>query len=444
MKIPFSVILLFFALPLLSLENPPVAVGRASCTFTEMKLENGMKVWFMPTHYEADEVLIKVAALGGYASLSSSERYSGEMAALIAWESGLGEMSTDQLSAFLYEHSLDLSIKIHPFSRLVEGSSSKEELFAFLNCIHFLFTKQNFSQEGWKNAQSVAQNSLDKLSQDYDYLYETELIKVNTQNVDFLKPMTPADLTKVDFSFAKKFFLHSFSNPAEFVCVIVGSFDLDAVKQSVSASLGKIPAGTLRFDYTRELVAPFPAGISEKAIKVKGRSDSITRLTFPLKIAVNETNMHVIAFATQIIEARLRKVITERMKQSHGIDVSYEFPLYPKLDNAWISVRFRSEGKEIPFLKQQILEQLNLLISKGPSDVEMEHIRKLELGNDEFWMKDNSYWASTLMNYSLWRWAPEAICSDALKAQNLNPKDIHSFLSKAITLLNYSVVIGHP
>ena len=72
----------------------------------------------------------------------------------------------------------------------------------------------------------------------------------------------------------------------------------------------------------------------------------------------------------------------------------------------------------------------------------MEHIRKLEAGNDEFWMKDNSYWVSTVTNYILWGWPPAAICSDAAKAQNLTAKDIQAFLVNGLNTSNYSVLGG--
>ena len=342
-----------FAFLLISISGNALEAVQADkrCTFYELDLPNGMKVWLMPTEFEADEVFIKVAAFGGFASLPPADRFSGEMAALIAWESGIGNMSADQLSVFLYEHSLDLNLKITPFSRIIEGSSTKDELPTFLQCVRLFFTRQNFTEEGWKRAEALARDSLTKLTKDDDYLYETAFLQANTQNVDFLKPMIVSDLSKVHFETAKNFFFHSFSDPGEFACVITGSFDLEETRQNVLKYLGKIRVGRRRFDYVRKLSAPFPPGITEKVVTLKGRSDSITRLTFPLKFPIDASNMYVMAFASQIIEARLRKVITEKMKQSHGIDVSYEFPLYPGLENAWISIRFRSEAQQIPELK---------------------------------------------------------------------------------------------
>jgi predicted Zn-dependent peptidase len=152
----------------------------------------------------------------------------------------------------------------------------------------------------------------------------------------------------------------------------------------------------------------------------------------------------MIAFVSQVIEARLRSVITRAMKQSHGIDVSYEFPLYPKLDCSWISIRFRSEAKDVTKLKKLILKELELLISQGPTEAEVEYIRKLEFGNDEFWMKDNFYLASMLTNYYLWGWSPDAIYKDALKIQTLTVEEIHSFLQKSITMGNYTVIMANP
>jgi zinc protease len=428
----------------LRLFSPALAEAVTRPAITELTLSNGMKVWLMPTDFETDEILIKMAAFGGYASLPASERFSGEMAAMIAWESGLDGMSSDQLSVYLYEHSLDLFPKIQPFCRIIEGNAANGELANLLKCISLLFRQQNFTLEGWRRAETEAENSLNKVKNDNDYLYETKFLQFNTQGVEFLKAMKPTDLAAVNFFAAKDIFQHSFSNADEFVCVIVGSFALDETQKEVQEFLGKIPKSALRFDYARTVSAPFPSGISEKQVHLKGRLDSLTRLTFPLKMAIDKSNLNTLAFTSQIIEGRLRKVLNEKMKQSHGIDVSYEFPLYPRLDNCWISIRFRSEVKEQTDLKQLILAQLNQLIEQGPSEAEMELIRKLELGNNEFWMKDNSYWVDTLTNYYLWGWPPSEIYSDLAKEQGITVKQVHQFLRQAISLQNYSIVIGLP
>jgi len=410
----------------------------------QMKLSNGMTVWLKPTSFESDEIFIKLTALGGTAELPSKDRFSGELAAQIAWESGMGGFSSDQISVLLYEHSLEFVPKIQPFCRVIEGTSGKEGLEAFLKCTHMLFTQKNFSREGWKAAKIVSKTSLSKMACDYDLAYEAAFLSVNTQGFQALQPMSVEDLDKVDFDLAKAFFQRCFSNPQGFVCVIVGSFDIDSAKALVNHYLGSIPTEEPPFNFNQPEPAPFPPGITNKEIHLSQRPDSLTRLTFPLQISLNEKSIHQLAFMCQVIEARLRRVITQNMKLSYGIDVCYEFPLYPLLDNPWISIRFRCDNQLVDKLKQIVIHELKLFQDRGVTQEEMVEIKKLEAGSDDYWLRDNFYWMSMLTNYYLWKWDPEWIYLGSTETKDLNSKTIDELLKTSFSLKNYSIITAKP
>lgn len=411
---------------------------------TQLVLKNGMTVWLKPTNFEADEVYIKLTALGGFAFLDSSERASGEIAAQIAWESGLGDLSTDQLSVLLYEHSLELVIKILPFNRVIEGNSGKHGLKEFLKCVNMVFSQHKLTEAGKKEALTNAMNALSKTNSDVDQTYENVFLQTNTQHSSLLKPLSADDLKTVDLLKARKFFDESFSNPAEFVCIIVGSFELDEVKNLVNTHLGGIPVKNKSKVFDKKFSTLFPPGITQKSVHLPGRSDCLSRITFPLQTALNEKNIPSMEFMCQVIEARLRRVIISHMAYSHGVDVSYEFPLYPLLSNPWISIRFRSDCGDINQIKNLILEELKSLQEKGVQSNEILEIKRLESGSEEFWLRDNVYWVSMLSNYYLWNWGPEQIHRAESETQGLTPDIINNMLKSFFLISNYSVVSGNP
>jgi hypothetical protein len=164
-----------------------------------------------------------------------------------------------------------------------------------------------------------------------------------------------------------------------------------------------------------------------------------------LQRGVNDQNIDKVAFMCQIIEARLRNVITQKMALSYGVDVSYEFPVYPFLNNPWILIRYRCEDKFIAPLKEIVISELALLQSKGVTKEEVATIKKLEKGSQEFWLKDDFYWVSMLTNYYLWGWNPENIDYKNTSLYTLDVKEVNTLLKEGISLSNYSVVtaIGH-
>lgn len=411
---------------------------------TQLILKNGMTVWLKPTNFESDEIFIKLTALGGYASLDPSDRPSGEIAAQIAWESGLGDLSTDQLSVLFYEHSIELATKIHPFNHSIEGNSGKEGLQTFLKCVNMLFTQHKLTETGKKEAISNAAKVLSKINSDSEQAYETAFLQINTQNASFLKLLTMKELNQINLEKAKSFFENCFSDPSSFACIIVGSFELSEAKKLVNEYLSVIPKKINGQLFQKKFETYFPPGVTHKVIPLPGRSDSLTRVTFPLQTVLNEKNIPSMEFMCQIIEARLRGVITSKMDYSHGVDVSYEFPLYPLLENPWISIRFRSDMSDVNRIKDLILKELKYLQENGSVEQEMLEIKRLESGSEEFWLRDNFYWVSMLSNYFLWQWSPEQIHKAESANQSLTLDTINKMLKTYFLLSNYSVITGGP
>lgn len=356
----------------------------------------------------------------------------------------MGGMTSDQVSVFLYENSLEFIPAIFPFSRTVEGEGRKENIEAFLQCVKMLFTQQEFTNEGFQAAKISTQGMISKLSHDNESSFEAAFLAVNTQNFPALRPLNVEDLKKVNFDVAKNFFHRSFSDPSEFFCVITGNFNVDKVIKVIEKHLASIPKSIANSGLKKTFFVPFPPEITEKNIKLANQPSCLTHVTFPLQIAANERNIHEIAFMCQIIEARLRRVITEKMNLSYGVDVAYEFPVYPFLNNPWISIRYRCEEKIIKSLKEIVITELKRLLVDGVTGEEVESIKKLEEGSQSFWLKDDFYWVSMLTNYYLWGWNPEKIDYDNTLIYHLSVAEVNAILKKAISLNNYSIVTAVP
>lgn len=415
-----------------------------SINAVQVKLSNGMTFALKTTDSDTDEVFFKIAALGGFGSLSQKNFYSGAFADKIALESGMGGMTSDQVSVFLYENALEFVLQITPFSRVIEGEGQVESIEAFLRAVNMVFTQQQFTEEGFAAAKVLSKDIINKLNKDSDHAYEVVFLRVNTQNFPPLRQLTVDDVEKVKFDKAKAFFQRSFSDPGEFFGVITGNFDVEKTIQLIEKYLGVIPRPEKGSRLKKTFAVPFPQGITETTINLPKQSSCLTHITFPLQIEINETTIGEIAFMSQVIEARLRRVIMEKMNFSYGVDVSYEFPIYPFLVNPWISIRYRCEDNYIRPIKAIVLAELKNLQLKGVTAEEVAAIKKLEQGSQEFWLNDDFYLLSMLSNYYLWGWNPEKIDYRNTSIYKINVERVNQLLKKAINLNNYSIIRSVP
>src|ERR1700733_2308879 len=110
----------------------------------ELRLENGIEVILKANASEPNEVMLSATAVGGYASFPKELRASAELAPAIAWESGFSNVTPDQLSAYLYRHSIEINITNEPFRRLIQATTIRDELSNLLKLLKRYFTESQF------------------------------------------------------------------------------------------------------------------------------------------------------------------------------------------------------------------------------------------------------------------------------------------------------------
>lgn len=436
----------FFCQPMAAqekLENNPNLIEKekyySSIGVTEITLGNGMRVILKPTDYDSDEIYIRLSAKGGYAYLGNEKQVSGMLSAQVAWESGVGDMTSDKVSSILFKKSLELAPKINSFSRIIEGSTSLEGLETFFNFTNLLFTSSRFTQEAFK---TILQQTKEKITEKQTIQNSTEYTfhDFNSQSQND-KNLTLKNLESFDFQTAKVFFDSSYSSPADFVCVIVGNFNLETIKPLIIRYFANIPLKATTFPKeTQSPVNNFPEGITSKIIKMPGRTKCLTRLTFPLKLQLDEDKMQKLQIACRLIENRLRSKMVASTHGTRGIDVSYEFPYFPALDS-WVTVQFCSKGQDIESVKSLIIKELRHLQTHDFSQKEIDEAQSKLIQSDECWLKDNFSWIGVLTNYYLWKWNPEEIVNHP---GSIKKEDMQSLIQNSLSLDNYSIISIQP
>lgn len=406
----------------------------------EMVLDNGMRVWLKPTTFDSDEVVVSVAALGGYASFEGSDPLDGELAVQYAVQSGFNSLDNEKFSSFLHDHALEFEPKIDKFSRAIYALAEAKELPALMECVEKVFTSPRFTEKGWGEALILTKESASKLIADDEYLLEQAFLRANTQNSSLFRPISLESIRRAYPEKSKELFRKCFNNPADFVCVIVGTYDIVQVAQQAKQHLGKIPKGKPADEFKKGLSASFPNGITQEVVKTRTHQQGmLTHLSFPLQVTIDEKSIHQVAFACQIIEANLRRVITNKMKISYGVDVSYEFPLFPFRQDPWISIRFGTDEKTIQTMLSLVLDEIRRLQREGAMEGEIEMMKKLEAGSQDYWLHDNLYWGTMLTNYYYWGWNPEGIDYKNTGLMDYTKTTLNPFLAEFISLENYGV-----
>ena len=411
---------------------------------TELVLNNDLHVYFRPSENEEQEIMLQLAAPGGYSSLSSKEQPSARLAADIVWESGFGSLSSDQLSALLYNYSIELDFSVKPFYRTIAGECGTESLPMLIKLISDFLTHPQFHQSGLEATTKMIAEAIDNSYLDKTQKFENAFLMINTKSPSKNVPLTKESLKSIDLKEVAVIFERLFANPQNFCCVITGDFNIDLIKPYVIKFFGEIPKKSPDLQLNISSRPQFPSQPETQIISLKNGSDSLTRITFPIIQPIEASNIYKLEMACQTIEAHLRSLMQRRLKSSYGVDVAYEFPFYPSFMFPWITIQFRSDFDQADDLAKIIVSEIQHLKIKGPSLSDLQTAEMSQKANDEFWHSDDEYWLSFLTNAYLMGLNPSEIFENQNKERSTSLEKMKETLSLLLEPSRYTQLTTKP
>ena len=365
------------------------------------RLDNGMKVVLMPMEAD-DEVYFELSAKGGFAQLPPEEQAAGRISADVIWEAGLDGFSSEELSAKLYEASVEITPEVSPLFRRIEGSGWKGGLDTLLEISTLMFKDPKLNEEAVKKGLNRVAKKFRREEGLKDLHFETQSHLLNTQNWPPFKPLTHEALKEISWKNVASFYQKAFSSPEEFVLVIVGDFEMEETKKAVQKTLGAIPKKPSDFFKTPPKFPAFPQKPKMLKIVQKGRIDAFSRITFPVTLQLTPETRKELAFLCKVIEAALKKELRNERGAMHGIDVSYELPFFPYVSSAWVIIQFHANPGDIKKLSKTIENRLKSLKITPEAIQDVEN----EMENYEsFWENMPSVKISQLSNVLLFGWS---------------------------------------
>jgi zinc protease len=406
----------------------------------ETTLKNGLRVCLKKSDLEPGEFDFQLFAVGGFAHLPVADQPSAWLATEIAWESGLDQLTGDELECALDDHSLEMSINLNSFDRQIQAAGPTSELIYCLRLTKLFFTDPQFDEEGLKEALNHARRRLQhkgKMGQVFD---EETALKINLRNWSVISPFHALDLAKIELPKAKASFKHFFSNPAEFALVIVGDFEPQKIIPLLEESLGSLPASPV---ISRgELTSPsFPTGITKKEfVGITRYRQGLTRLTFPLSLQTIDP------LALDLLCSILKRELTAHsilgQLEKTCFNVSYSFPLFPYMQPCWLVMKFSCSTPHIHSVCQEILKKMEAIQQEGISE-ELIRFAIQEWADKRNQISNNSYVLSLLSDYYRAGW----------DIRQLYPSPDHTLQEKEMVkkvldcypnLNQYSMISLHP
>lgn len=352
---------------------------------TELRLSSGLRILLKPFDTGENTVSIRMTAPSGYASFLPEKQLAARIAADVAWQSGFERHSCDALSNLLYDYSIDFSYEVKPSYRYIAAEGAPAHGEKLLNLIACFFEFPKFDPIALKD---IAEN----LESDSS-LFQSKS-----------RPFKRSEIQNVKLGDVKTAFKKLFGDSGAFVCVIVGDFSLDKMKENIRKTLCKMQKMDLdQAPLTLEDSSPL-SEVSGNSLSQKNRDKSLLRIAFPLSFNPTAANCTLMHLTCQAVQYSLQEIFAQKYPSATAVDVSFEMPLYPSLERQRMIVQLNIPARQNGALELELMKQLASIQKKGVTLAALDKAKKSLQLFDAFWQNEDEYWISWLTDIALFKW----------------------------------------
>jgi len=354
---------------------------------TELTLENGARVVFLPTTIRDDVVVFRASSPGGWSLLPTDDVAEAQLASAIIANSGVADIDQVTLDRTL----AGLVVAVTPFIDEVNegflGEAGTRDLETLLQLIHLYMTEPRFEQ-----------TALDiVIGENLPYAANPEQVPdlavegaLNDSRFDgdprFSVLPTAAELTALDLDRAAAVFADRFDDPGDFVFVFAGDFEEDVAEDLARRYLGTIPGPGDAEPFTNARPDP-PAGVVESVVEAGTGELGGATFLFSTLTELDDAKRIQIDLLELVLQQRLTERIREELSASYSPFASARLVEQPE-QSVELRIQISGDPSGLDDVADQTLAVLADLRTNGPTADELaiaseQLLRDYELVSNE-------------------------------------------------------------
>jgi zinc protease len=362
---------------------------------TTITLGNGIKVWLKPTNFKDNQIVFSARSEGGNSLATDAQYFTAKYASSVVSISGIGQLSATDLRKYLTGKTVSVSPYIGALEEGLNGNATPQDLETMFQLIHLYFTQPRRDEKAFQSWQARTKSFISNALSDPENYFEQEIEKIISQNhprAD-LYP-TSEQIDKIDADFAYQFYQERFADASDFHFFIVGSFDVNRIKNMLTTYLGSLPA-TNRNDKWKDVGPKKPEKVVKHTVKKGTEPKSIVQIHFHGNFTWSDQNRYQLKMLNDVLSIRLTEVLREKESGVYSPQV-YAYPVkYPQPEYNLV-VRFSCSPENADKLINATFEEIKKLQKKGATAADLQKVKETQARELEVEMKENYYWLNYL------------------------------------------------
>ena len=364
----------------------------------EWTLGNNTKVIFKRVNYEKDNVLLTAFSFGGISKLDDNLVLPANLIPAIVPMYGAGDYDNISLQKMLAGKKASISVGLSETAESVSGSSTPKDFETMMQLLYLRLAHPRFDKVAHDAIIGRFAGMIANMEKDPNKI-KNDSISLITTGYNVRTPLlTKETINKITLDDITKIYNDRFIGADEFTFFIVGNIGKDTVMTMAEKYIGSLPQINRKETWIDRKVEQPKGKITREISLPLTIPKSTIFISFAGKMKYSPYNY----LGLDVIKGILDIVYTEKVREdkggTYGVSVSLSEQKRPT-ELAEGMITFDCDPARANELKTIIYQQLDTIMIKGPSQINLDKAVSNILKTREENKKHNSYWSSTISRY---------------------------------------------
>ncbi|WP_179018674.1 M16 family metallopeptidase [Winogradskyella forsetii] len=399
---------------------------------TTLMLSNGATVTYKKTDFKNDEILFDAFSYGG-TSLYSVEDYKATTNANGGLsEAGLNGFDKIELGKMMSGKIANVRLSIGTYSEGLSGNTTPKDLETLFQLTHLHFTALNKNKKAFKSYADKQKAFLGNLLSNPQFYFQDQLSEfIYGKSPRYTGFPNAEDMDNADYDLAYEKYKERFADAGDFHFYFVGNIDEEKLVAYCETYLASLPGMASNETYEVSDFRPL-TGSHEKIVEKGEDPKSSVRMTYHGPTAYDEKEAHALSSLAEVLSIKLIEKLREEEGGVYGAGANARISNMP-YDWFSFNISFPCGPENVDKLIAATLAEVDNLIKDGPTEKDLEKVKKAQILDYKEDLKTNRFWLSQLKNADYRKKDAHNILKFEEAVNSLTVADLHNVAKKYLT-----------
>lgn len=410
---------------------------------TELTLSNGVKVILKPTDFKNDQVILTATRFGGQYLYDTKDRINAEYAIPVITQMGVGNFSPVDLRKVLAGKTVGVAPKFGNLNEGFGGQSGSKDIESMLQLVYLYSTQPRKDDALFNSFVTKQQAMYQNIMSDPEAVFQDSLLKTVYKNHPRAPKIPSAeDVGKINLDRVLEIYKERFGNASGLTFILVGSFDIKAIKPLIETYLASLPS-TPRASAFKDVGLRPVKGVVTKKIYKGTEPKSTINITFYGEKPYSDAEQLKVQALIELLNIKVIETLREDMSGVYGAGVRGGLSKNP-YNSYSLTISMPCGPENVDKLIKASFEEIQKVKDKGATEADLNKVKETWKKQYEEDIKDNNFWARKLLASVELGSDTNDVLSYEKRVDAITSKDLKDTAIKYFDMKNYVQMVLYP